>query len=362
MTEPTNIPVLRALVLALCALGAAAGLPPKAGAQTAATPQPAPAVEPPGPALPTFRDERRWSGAKTPGAAPQPQAGAPVPSAAAGPTAPALPAASAGKALPAKSVTGRAPAHPALKKLGDAPCGPPIVTTTPLDAGFMRVAVASSCRGGQDVVWSYGGAEQEARLDAAGHLQIPVDCFAGATSTVDLTFADGTQFSLPITANDLDKVAKVAVIWRSPVNLDLHAFEYAARTGQPGHVWPGAASSLEASRERLQKTNRSAGYVSSHSRGDGARDKVEVYTHVHKDGQVLGAISLALDFETRGTRPSGATCVGGAQAEVAFRVVTLSRHGHVGHESGLIAAAPCDGTLSDAARFHQAVLPVLKLR
>ena len=305
-------------------------------------------------ALPTFRDERRWSPGKA----------APAASTSSTPStrAPAAGAAQGGPgATGAKSAAIRAP-NPALKKLGDAPCGAPDIATAALDAGQMRITIASACRGNQAVVWSYGGAETETKLDPAGKGQITVDCFVGTTTPVDIVFADGTTFAVPVAATDLDKLTKVAVIWRAAVNLDLHAFEYAARAGQAGHVWSGAPSSLEASRERLQKASRGVGYLSSQSRGEGGREHVEVYTHLHKDGQMLGAIAFALDYETRGARPAAATCAGGAQAEVPFRVVTLSRHGQVTQESGLIAAAPCDQALDESQRYGQAGFPVVRLR
>ena len=287
---------------------------------------------------PTFQDDRRW--------APRPEPALTVPA----------PGGTAATALPKAT-----PPDPAVKQTGNASCGNPSAKPTALDAGRMRIAITSSCRAAQEIVWTYGGAEFEAKLDNAGRVEVIVDAFAGATTPVEIKFTDQTVLSLPVEALDLDKVSKIAVIWRAPVNLDMHAFEYAALPGQAGHVSAAAPSSLAAAREWIDKSARGHGFLSSRS-GDASRDRLEVYTFLHKDGQTSGLVTTALDYETRGEQPQPAHCGKGEHAEVAFRIVTWSRHGHVMREAGVIPAVECGRDLPQAARLNPATLPTIRIR
>ena len=89
----------------------------------------------------------------------------------------------------------------------------------------MTLSIASACHAGQDVRIVYDTAALVRRLSATGALEIVIDLFAGTKRSVDVVFADNARRVIPAVASDMDKVSKVAVIWRAPVNLDLHAFE-----------------------------------------------------------------------------------------------------------------------------------------
>jgi hypothetical protein len=241
-------------------------------------------------------------------------------------------------------------------------CDPPEVSGEALDGGRMSVRAHAACHAGQTVRIAYGGAELIRTLDASGNLDFTLDCFAGAGSPVDVRFPDGTRKSIPAAAYELDKVSKVAVIWRAPVNLDLHVFEYAARFGQAGHVWAKAASNLGAARSASRKEKRGHGFISSIDSEDSAGDKIEVYTFLHHDEQASGTIGMALDYETRGDNPSGATCGDGAMAEVDFQVVVLSRGGNVTRQGGVLTRVDCGTRLGADTRYSQSALPSLRIR
>ncbi len=288
----------------------------------------------------------------------------------AGPVAAAASAAARGPAAP-ETPTGDAASNPAVASSAGSgttaagPCGAPEIVTQSLGAGLMRLSATSACRAKQDVVVEYGGARLMRGFDARGRLDTTIDAFAERTAPVELTFADGSQRSVAVTAKDLDAVTKIALIWRAPVNLDLHAFEYAAVRGEPGHVWAGAPSSLEAARAETEPQRRGRGFLST--RADDANagpdgDRLEVYTLVHVAGQAPGTIALAVDYETRGELPVGATCGTGAMAEVPFSIVQLSASGQVSRQTGQFAAVACGTPLTADARYLQAALPIIKIR
>lgn len=241
-------------------------------------------------------------------------------------------------------------------------CNAPEVRGEALDGGRMRLMASAECRANQSVHISYGGAELVRAFDAAGNLDVVLDCFAGAGSVVEVRLTDGTRKQLPVTAKDLDKVSKVAVIWRAPINLDLHVFEYAARFGQPGHVWANATSTLEEAQGRARADRRGHGFLSSTDGEHSVGDKIEVYTLLHEEAQTSGAIGLALDYATRGDVPTGATCGSGDLAEIDFQVVILPRGGKAARQGGVLTRAECGVRLAPEARFNQAMLPGLRLR
>ena len=273
-------------------------------------------------------------------------------------------------ALPAQAATPQAqPALPTIVAVNAPPirvdagsCSAPELSSEPLDGGRMRVLVNASCRPGEAVQVSYGGAELIRKLDAFGRLDLLLDCFAGAEGGVLLRFADGSQQTMPVNTRDLDKVSKFAVVWRSPVNLDLHVFEYAARYDQTGHVWARQASNLAGARAQILGDKRGHGFISTTDDEASLGDKVEVYTFLHSDEQSGGAISLALDYETRGEKPTGATCGQGTLAEVDFQVVMLPRGGQSTRQAGVLTRVECGRRIAREARLNQSALPGLRIR
>jgi hypothetical protein len=326
---------------------------------------------------PSFRDGRELSAARTPKAdsgldGKGEPADPTVKVAAAAPPAPQFravpivtPAAPAEPARPQAGTGGTSTLialSPSTLRIDGAGCGAPEVTAEPMDGGMMRVRVAAGCRPNEAVQISYGGAEMIRRLDAWGALDFPLDCFVGASSSVELRFADGSRKTLPVTAHGLDKVSKVAAIWRSPVNLDLHVFEYGAAFESPGHVWAKAPGSAAAALMMSEAERRGRGFLSAADGDQTLGDKVEVYTFFHNDQQASGSIALALDYETRGESPSGATCGRGALAEVDFRVIILPRGGQPATQSGLLTRVDCGTRISKEARYNQSALPALRIR
>lgn len=245
---------------------------------------------------------------------------------------------------------------------GNAGCRDTEISTEPLDGGQMRIRINAGCHAGEAVQLSYAGAEFIRKLNNWGALDFVLDCFAGSASAVEVRLADGTRKTLPVVASDLDKVSKIAVVWRSAVNLDLHVFEYGARDEESGHVWAKAPSSVQSARIAAQTDKRGHGVLSAVDDSESLGDKVEVYTFIHNDEQSTGTIAMALDYETRGEKPQGASCGSGALAEVDFQVNILPRNGQVSRQSGVLARVECGSIIPHEARFNQSALPVLRIK
>ncbi|MGH6816774.1 MAG: hypothetical protein ACREC6_13835, partial [Hyphomicrobiaceae bacterium] len=257
----------------------------------------------------------------------------------------------------------KASALPAVPRVAPgAPCPSAEIVTTPLPAGRMRIAVKSACRAGEEVAFVYGGAAIVRKLDAAGLLAYEFDCFNGTGTPLEIGFADKTRRTIDIATQDLDKVSKVTVIWRVPVNLDLHAFEYAAAHNEAGHIWAKTPSSLQAAREQSQAKKRGHGFLGVSDDGRTPGDKIEVYTFWHNEEQVSAAVGMALDFESRGDAPNGEMCGAGTHARVQYEVVVLSRGTPIRRQTQEFAPMDCGTRLTREVRYSQDTVPILRIR
>ena len=253
-------------------------------------------------------------------------------------------------------------AAPLAPSATTAPCGSAGHSTSPLPGGLLNIAIDSPCRKGQKVWIGYGSFVFVRGLDAAGRLAFPLDLFLGADQPVRVTFADGTAQAIAVVGDDLAKVSKVAITWKSPVDLNLHALENASLLGGEGDIWSGMPSNAAAAAKRSAASGRGAGFLSTSDDGSLEGDKIEVYTFLHHPDQTSGTVAMALDYASRGSTPGGEACASGPLAEVAFETATLEHGGRLVREAGLIQAAKCGSPLPETVRYLRWTVPDLKIR
>jgi hypothetical protein len=242
-------------------------------------------------------------------------------------------------------------------------CADARVDVTPLPAGLMGIAIASPCRPNQTVHVLYAGIELVHALGTSGEVRFDIDCIAGDDFPVDILFEDGSRNTLKVAALDLARVTKIAVLWRASVNLDLHAFEYAARPDSPGHIWAGAPSSAKEAEAKMAETGRGHGFMSSVSSGGEAGTKLEVYTFLRQAEQKSGIISMALDYESRARRPQDPdTCGNGLYSEVRYETIMFDRNLSLKRQFGSLAAVDCNVQLSGLARFNNKTVPEISAK
>ena len=234
---------------------------------------------------------------------------------------------------------------PVEKQTGSDHCPPATIQSSAMAGGRSRLKVLSPCRKEEAVTLKYAGLCNTGRLDENGQRDFVVDLFAGDQTVVEFIFADGSSTErLPI-SNDLVRLSKVAVVWRGPVNLDLHAFEYSSRIGGRGHIWAGSPSSFEIA-DAASGNRKGQGFLSSQSAGAEDGDHVEVYTFVIAEGQRTGVIETAIHYATRGAIPHGDTCDGRRHASVTFSVFLLSRGQLLEKVTRQFSSVPCGVALT----------------
>ncbi len=228
-----------------------------------------------------------------------------------------------------------------------------------MSGGRSQFSITDACRAQQTVRFSYAGVLFQQVMDAGGRLDFVLDCFAGDGTPVEIAFQDGSVFTRNAVALDMKRVSKVSVLWSAEVNLDLHAFEYAAAMGKLGHVWAGAPSSPDLARQNGRADGRGQGFMSHVSEGRNGESKLEVYTFWHQRRQPRGVVRLALDYESRGSMPNGETCDGGRFAEIRFLVLMLSKGGQSTRSQGVFEAVACGVPLGEQARYSDKAIPDL---
>jgi hypothetical protein len=260
----------------------------------------------------------------------------------------------------------------AIRRAARAPGGCPeaSIAITPLPAGQARLELRSPCRADEEVQIRYASLEFFRRIDNAGGLDFIFDCIGGADKQVQLSFLDGSALRRIVPTHDLDRVTKVAAIWRGPVNLDLHAFEYAAKFGGPGHVWAGAPSSLAEAREASARDGHFHGFLSLQADGRAKGDQLEVYTlwrGGRRNGPRFsaaansGIIALALDFESREAQPQDLeTCGSGVFSEMAYKVIVREANGAIRRVNGAFSPLECGVKLHNSRRYNTKTIPYVK--
>ena len=246
-----------------------------------------------------------------------------------------------------------------LAQSSPASCAEPAIGVQPLAGGRSRFSIADPCRAGQAVTFKYVGVSFQRKVGSDGRLDFILDCFAGDRSPVEIGFEDGSTLSRNAVARDMARVSKVSVLWSANVNLDIHAFEYAARFGKPGHVWAAAPSSPDDARRVSRAEGRGRGFISHVSDGGNLGSHLEVYTFWHHRRQDGGVIRLALDYASRGSTPQGETCGSGPMAEVEFLVLKLTRGAEFSRTEGAFQPAACGAPLSEEARYSSKAIPDL---
>lgn len=238
----------------------------------------------------------------------------------------------------------------------------PSITVEPMSAGLARLSLLAPCMPRRKVRFHYDSIELVRNLDESGRLILIFDCFLGEKIPLTVSFQDGPSIPVQLRTLDLDRITMVAVTWNGSINLDLHAFEYAARLSDENHVWAGAPSSRWQAEERRKADNRGHGFISFASDGTSEGSQVEVYTFVHEPNQTSGAITLALDYESRARRPRDPdTCGTGLYSDLEYGVSVWHPDGSVTRSRGMFAAIECDQPLDELTRYNPKSLPQLLL-
>ncbi len=244
---------------------------------------------------------------------------------------------------------------------GGTSCSDVQLNSKALPAGRIEINLKSLCLSGRNVTFTYASHQFVRAVGSNGELQFVLDLFEGA-APLALKLPDGATTPVDLSGVDFKGVSKVAVLWSTPVNLDLHAQEYLASRGSPGHVWANSPGSLDQSQAAARDGNKARGFIGMSDDGQGEGTHAEVYSFLHNPNQRNGSVTLIIDYETRGDVPSGRYCGDGDLARIEVQVVRLRPGGRVEKETVRFGAVPCGQKVPEATRFNRDLLGDLVAR
>ena len=102
---------------------------------------------------------------------------------------------------------------------------------------MVSLAFADACAARREISFSHAGLSFRTRADKAGHVALNVPALQTPALFTAAYGDDHASASAPVP--DLARVDRLAVSWSGPAPLELHAFEFGAGYGDPGHVWTG---------------------------------------------------------------------------------------------------------------------------
>ena len=113
------------------------------------------------------------------------------------------------------------------------------LVVTPAAGAMLETSVYAPCDGDAVVSISHAGLTFDTRIGADGQMMLQVPALT-EEATVTMTFADGRVESDTTPVSDLAALERVALQWQGPATLLLHAYEFGALYGEPGHIHVGA--------------------------------------------------------------------------------------------------------------------------
>ena len=244
----------------------------------------------------------------------------------------------------------------AERPVAAASCGPIEASSKASVGGASLLTVASPCRAGEPIEILHADLRFSGLLDAAGDVSIvlPVMDESGAA---EIVARDGASVAHELRFNwrELEMTRRIAVAWTDAVDLDLHAFEYAADFGDEGHVWQDSPRGF-----RLVRRS-DGGYLDTFEAAFDGAQTIEVYTFWANSRARRGVARIALDHASRGASPSGDYCGEGAFASPRYEVVRSERGVVTAKSRGRFAAVTCGASLTGEARYASDALRDLEI-
>ncbi len=200
-----------------------------------------------------------------------------------------------------------------------------VATAAPRAAAMVRLTVTAPCRADARITVRHESLLYSARLDGLGTYSADVPALV-ADAAFKVTFPDGgvaeARTAVPLAA----ETERVALLYNGKTGLQIHALEFGADYGDPGHVWKGNAGTADAA------LKLGGGYLTA--LGDTALElpfMAEIYTlpadATMRDGVVRLSVEAEVTEDNCGRDIAGQTLQKGAGGAMTPVSLTLSMPG-----------------------------------
>jgi hypothetical protein len=170
------------------------------------------------------------------------------------------------------------------------PCG---ITLSSIakPAAMAKLTVTAPCRPNASITIRHGDLVFSQVTNALGSFKTDVPAlFSPAEFSVE--FQDGARAETVVNLDDLETYTRVALQWQGFAGLHIHALEFGADYGEPGHVWSGAPRGPE-----FAASGRGGFVARLGNEGGLAPRTAEVYTFPAGLSEEDGVVRLSIEAE-----------------------------------------------------------------
>jgi hypothetical protein len=194
---------------------------------------------------------------------------------------------------------------------------------------------------GELVITRYGELVIIERFDGNGNLVFALDCFQG-NREIELTFKDDRRITTRSCGTIENNLTKVAIIWHDRIDLDLHAFEYAAAPGSDYDRSAKNPGSYQTAQSDYLHSGRSHGFMSTTSDGKRLGHNVEVYTLPRHPAEQRGLISFGVGLRAHNNFVGDESCRLRQRLRLDLNVFVLDFGTALRSYDREFTAQPCD--------------------
>lgn len=196
------------------------------------------------------------------------------------------------------------------------------LTALPEPGALVRLNLGASCYQNQRILVSHAGLEFADVTGSDGSFSVEIPAM-NQYAPFSISFADGRSVEAKTLNLTLDGYERVAVNWSGAATLNIHAMEFGAKFGGPGHVWAGAARNPQIG------VNAEGGFLTQLGNPDVLNPVLaEVYSfpfdRMAKDGAVILMVEAEITPQTCGTEIRGNSLQLSGNGELSSTEVALT--------------------------------------
>ena len=110
------------------------------------------------------------------------------------------------------------------------------LTASLVDGGFVALNLSATCNPNERVEIEHAGLRFAMRTSVLGELAVTVPAFM-TEAEFSVIMADGSTASAALRVPEAATVSRVALQWLGDPTMSIHAFEFGANAGDPGHIY-----------------------------------------------------------------------------------------------------------------------------
>ena len=200
------------------------------------------------------------------------------------------------------------------------------LTAVPAVAALVDLVLRAPCNRDESFVVRHGPMVFSERTDSNGNVRLRVPALS-VNARFTVSFANMEKAAVTVDMPDVAGHQRVVLQWRGSDNLKLHALEFGAQIGEPGHIWTASSAAAETAQGAAH------GFMLHLGRTDtDIPYQAEIYTHPITDEGVTDDIQLDV----------GAVVTAQNCGRTLDAVAIQSVGGNTGHRELRIPMPSCD--------------------